>query len=342
MSFTLSQLAKETNCSVHGNGECRIDSLCLLQDGRPGAIGFISSAKYATYLQDTQAEAVILTKNLAKSSPIPALITNNPRATYARISSLLYPPKVPGKGIHPTAVIAPSATIAADAYVGAHSVIGGNVRIQHRVVIGSHCSIEKDCFIGKRSHLYSNVALYRDCHIGQDCILHSGAVIGADGFGFEYAQGEWLKIQQIGGVRIGNNVEIGACSTVDRGALENTIIHDGVKLDNHIQIAHNVQIGANTVLANGVGVAGSVKIGQNCTIGGMVGIRDGIEITNNVMITAMSMVTKSLTQAGSYSSNTPIDDTQTWRKNSARFKHLDTLAKKVHRLENEIKKLKKG
>jgi UDP-3-O-[3-hydroxymyristoyl] glucosamine N-acyltransferase len=342
MSFTLSQLARETGCSVHGNGECRINSLCLLQEGRPGAIGFISSTKYTIYLQDTQAEAVILTKDLVESSPIPALITSNPRATYARISSLLYPPQVPGKGIHPTAIIAPSATIAADVDIGAYSVIEANVHIQHRVVMGSHCSIEKDCLIGEHSHLHSNVALYHNCHIGKNCILHSGVVIGADGFGFEYAQEEWLKIQQIGGVRIGNNVEIGACSTVDRGALTNTIIHDGVKLDNHIQIAHNVQIGAHTVLANGVGVAGSAKIGQNCLIGGMVGIRDGVEITDNVMITAMSMVTKSLTKAGSYSSNTPIDDTQTWRKNSARFRHLDTLAKKVRRLENEIKKLKEG
>jgi len=340
MSFTLSQLAKEIGCSVHGNGECRINSLCLLQEGRPGAIGFISSTKYAIYLQDTQAEAVILTKDLVESSPIPALVTSNPRATYARISSLLYPPQVPGKGIHPTAIIAPSAIIAADVDIGAYSVIGANVQIQHRVVMGSHCSIEKDCLIGEHTHLHSNVALYHNCHIGQNGILHSGVVIGADGFGFEYAQEEWLKIQQIGGVRIGNNVEIGACSTVDRGALTNTIIHDGVKLDNHIQIAHNVQIGAHTVLANGVGVAGSAKIGQNCLIGGMVGIRDGVEITDNVMITAMSMVTKSLTKAGSYSSNTPIDNTQTWRKNSARFRHLDALAKKVRRLENEIKKLK--
>ena len=192
--------------------------------------------------------------------------------------------------------------------------------------------------IGHNSYLHANVTVYDDCALGEGCIIHSSSVIGADGFGFEHDQGEWVKIPQIGGVKIGNHVEIGACSTVDRGALYDTVIEDGVKLDNHIQIGHNVRVGAHTIMSNGVGVAGSTVIGKNCLIGGMTGIKDNIEIADNVIITAMSLVSKSLTKAGSYSSNTPIDDTRTWRKNSARFRQLDELARRIRQLEKQLDK----
>jgi len=342
MSFTLKQLASETGAVVHGDGECIIDSLCCMQNGKPGAIGFIASAKYAKYLTNTEAEAVILRKDLVEFSSIPALIADNPRATYARITSLLYPPSVSKEGIHPTAVIDPSVTMAEGGSIGAHSVIGAGVRIDKNVIIGANCVIERDCCIGDNTRLYSNVTLYHDCHIGRQCIIHSGAVIGADGFGFEFDRGEWIKIQQVGGVRIENSVEIGACSTVDRGSLANTVIEDGVKLDNHVQIGHNVHVGAHTVMANGVAVAGSTKIGQNCIFGGMTGIKDGVEIADNVMVTAMSMVSKSLPKPGSYSSNIPIDDTRLWRRNSARFRQLDELAKRLRQLEKEVQGCKKN
>ncbi|HEX5637342.1 MAG TPA: UDP-3-O-(3-hydroxymyristoyl)glucosamine N-acyltransferase, partial [Gammaproteobacteria bacterium] len=195
----------------------------------------------------------------------------------------------------------------------------------------------RHAIIGAGVHLYANVTIYYGCSIGDNTIIHSSSVIGADGFGFEFDQGEWVKSPQIGAVRIGKNVEIGACSTVDRGALHDTVIDDGVKLDNHVQIAHNVQVGAHTVMSNGVGVAGSTKIGKNCIIGGMAGIRDNIEITDNVMITGMALVSKSLDKPGSYSSNTPIDDTQTWRKNSARFRQLDEMARRIAQLEKKLK-----
>ncbi|RUM94151.1 MAG: UDP-3-O-(3-hydroxymyristoyl)glucosamine N-acyltransferase [Thiothrix sp.] len=342
MSFTLNQLALKTDTVVHGDGECIIDSLCCIRKGKPGAIGFIASAKYAKYLTNTKAEAVILSKDLVEHSPIPALVADNPRAAYARISSLLYSPPVSEAGIHPTAVIDPSAGVAVNACIGAYAVIGADVRIDKGVNIGANCVVERNCRIGENTRLYSNVTLYHDCRIGQQSIVHSGAVIGADGFGFEFDLGKWIKIQQVGGVRIGNSVEIGACSTVDRGALENTVIEDGVKLDNHVQIGHNVQVGAHTVMASGVAVAGSTKVGQNCIFGGMTGIKDGVEIADNVMVTAMSMVSKSLLKPGSYSSNTPIDETRLWRRNSARFRQLDELAKRIRQLEKEVQKCKRN
>ena len=339
MSFTLNQLASKTDGIVYGDGECIIDDLCCMQNAKPGAIGFIAGSKYEKYLINTKAEAVILRKDLAERSPVPVLIADNPRATYARITSLLYPPSVPAAGIHATAVIDPSATIAADVFIGAYSVVGAGVRIEKNVSIASSCVVERDCRLGENTCLYSHVTLYYNSHIGRQCILHSGAVIGADGFGFELDGGEWIKIQQVGGVRIGNNVEIGACSTVDRGAVEDTVIKDGVKLDNHVQIGHNVHIGSHTIMANGVAIAGSTKIGKHCIFGGMTGVRDGVEIVDNVMVTAMSLVSKSLTKSGSYSSNTPIDDTKTWRKNSARFRRLDELVKRVRQLEHKVKRL---
>lgn len=338
MSYTLKQLAEKTGGQIRGNGDCIIHGVCRIQDGRQGAISFITSVKFAEYLDDTLAEAVILGKDLAERSPVPALVVENPRAAYARITSLLYPPLEHEAGIHSSAVIDPSAKVAAGACIGAHAVVEEGARIGENVSIGAACIVGRKCTIDDNTRLYPNVTLYHDCRIGQRCILHSGTVIGADGFGFEFDNGEWLKIQQIGGVRIGNDVEIGACTTVDRGALVDTVIEDGVKLDNHIQIGHNVHVGAHTVMANGVAVAGSTKIGRNCIIGGMAGLRDGIEIADNVMITAMSMVSKSLPEPGSYSSNTPIDDTRAWRKNSARFRKLDELARRVRELENEVKR----
>ncbi len=339
MSFTLNQLAAKTGGIVYGDGECIIDDLCCMQNAKPGAIGFIAGPKYEKYLINTKAEAVILRKDLAERSLVPVLIADNPRATYARITSLLYPPSVPAAGIHATAVIDPSATIATDVSIGAYSVVGAGVCIEKNVSIAANCVVERDCCLGENTRLHSHVTLYYNSRIGRQCILHSGAVIGADGFGFESDGGEWIKIQQVGGVRIGNSVEIGACSTVDRGALEDTVIKDGVKLDNHVQIGHNVHIGSHTIMANGVAIAGSTKIGKNCVFGGMTGVRDGVEIVDNVMVTAMSLVSKSLTQSGSYSSNTPIDDTKTWRKNAARFRRLDELVKRVRQLEDKVKRL---
>lgn len=337
MPYTLLQLAKIVGGEIVGDGECIVTRVAPIQDADGGSISFVGSAKYQKYLANTRASAVIVTRELAGGLSVPALVVKNPRAVHARVTALLHPAFVPAPGIHASAIIAKSAVVAKSATIAA------NVVIEDDAVIGEHAWIEPGCIIGRQVtigdgvHLYANVTIYYGCTIGDNTIIHSSSVVGADGFGFEFDQGEWVKIPQIGAVRIGKNVEIGACSTVDRGALYDTVIDDGVKLDNHVQIAHNVQVGAHTIMSNGVGVAGSTKIGKNCIIGGMAGIRDNIEITDNVMITGMALVSKSLDKPGSYSSNTPIDDTPTWRKNSARFRQLDEMARRITQLEKSLK-----
>ena len=338
MHYTLTQLSEKVGGKVIGNGECVIDSVAPVQDSHASAISFVSSEKFSKYIAATSAAAVIVTEELAEGLKIPALVVSNPRAVNARITALLYPAIKVEPGIHSSAVVDKNATVDVTAYVGANCVIETGARIASGVHIGPGCVVGRDSVIADNSYLHANVTVYAGCKLGENCIIHSSSVIGADGFGFECDDGEWVKIPQVGGVRIGNHVEIGACSTVDRGAVHDTIIEDGVKLDNHIQIAHNVKVGANTVMSNGVGVAGSTTIGKNCLIGGMTGIKDHIEIADNVMITAMSLVSKSLPKAGSYSSNTPIDDTKTWRKNSARFRQLDELARRIRQLEKQIDK----
>ncbi|MCW8853938.1 MAG: UDP-3-O-(3-hydroxymyristoyl)glucosamine N-acyltransferase [Gammaproteobacteria bacterium] len=337
-SYTLAELAEKVGGKVAGNGDCVITSVASIENATAGSICFIYSSKFAKYLADTKAEAVILTAELAAEAKVPALIVDKPRAAYAHITALLYPQYKPEPGIHSSAVIDDSAQIADSAYIGANVVIEAGVRIGDGVYIGPGCIIGRKSELAADVYLHANVTVYYGCSIGENSIIHSASVIGADGFGFEHDGQEWVKIHQVGGVCIGKNVEIGACSTVDRGAVSDTIIEDGVKLDNHIQIAHGVKVGENTIMSNGVGVAGSTIIGKNCMIGGMTGIKDNIEITDNVIITAMSLVSKPLTKPGSYSSNTPIDDTRTWRKNTARFRQLDEIARRVMQLEKTNKK----
>lgn len=337
MSYTVKQLAKLLDARVIGDGDCVIDRAMPVDEASSGAISFVGSAKYAGCLQTTRASALIVNEALAEQVKGTALVVANPRAAHARVVALLYPLPIREPGIHTTAVVDASARVATSACIAANAVIEAGVQIGEGSYIGPGCVVGRDSNIGNHVQLNANVTIYYGCRIGDDCIIHSGSVIGADGFGFEREGEQWLKIPQVGGVVIGRNVEIGACSTVDRGALKDTVIEDGVKLDNHIQIAHNVYVGANTVMSNGVGVAGSTRIGKNCLIGGMTGIKDNIEIVDDVIITAMSLVSKPLTKPGSYSSNTPIDDTRTWRKNTARFRQLDELARKIHQLEKKIK-----
>ena len=336
MSYTLKQLADFLNVNVQGNEDVVINSVASVESALEGDICFVSNAKYIDALRESSASAVIVKEGVLENIDIAALIVDNPRATYARVVDLLYPRKLPEPGIHPTACIEKSAKVSVSASIGANVVIEANAEIADDAVIEAGCVIGRNSQIGKSTHLYPNVTVYYDCTIGEQCILHSSSVVGSDGFGFEFDKNEWLKISQVGGVRIGNKVEIGACSVVDRGALNDTVIEEGVKLDNHVQIAHNVHVGAHTVMSRGVGVAGSTRIGKNCIIGGMAGIRDNIEITDNVMITAMTIVSKSLKQPGSYSSTTPIDETKSWRKNSVRFRQLDDMAKRIRQLEKQI------
>lgn len=338
MSYKLKQLAELLDVTVQGDGNVVISSVASIENAQQGDICFVSNAKYMHALRETNASAVIIKQDMLENAQVAALVVDNPRATYARIVDLLYPQQLPAAGIHPSAIIDASAKVSDSASIGANVVIDANAEIADEAVIEAGCVIGRNSKVGKSTHLYPNVTVYYGCSIGEQCILHSSSVVGSDGFGFEFDKTEWLKISQVGGVRIGNKVEIGACSVVDRGALNDTVIEEGVKLDNHVQIAHNVHVGAHTVMSRGVGVAGSTKIGKNCIIGGMAGIRDNIEITDNVMITAMTIVSKSLKKPGSYSSTTPIDETKSWRKNSVRFRQLDDMAKRIRQLEKQINK----
>lgn len=337
MSYKLQQLAEYLDAELCGDGEVIISSVAPIESATAGAISFVSDKKYLQHLRDCAATAVIVTPQMQEEALVPTLVVANPRAAYARLVSLLYPQYTPSAGVHATAVIAENATIDPSASIGANVVIEDGAIIAADVKIDAGCVVGRNSSIGQGTHLYPNVTVYHNCKLGEYCIMHSSAVIGSDGFGFEYDQGSWLKIPQVGGVIIGNHVEIGACSVVDRGALNDTVVADGVKLDNHVQIAHNVQVGEHTIMSRGVGIAGSTKIGKNCIFGGMTGVKDHVELADNVIVTAMSMVTKSLHKAGSYSSNTPIDDTASWRKNSARFRQLDEMARKIRQLEKHIK-----
>ncbi len=309
-----------------------------LRKASPGELSFLASAKYLPFLRDTAASAVIMrTAQLADCPPgVTALITSDPYLGYARAAQLLYPPRRYAPGIHASAVVDASASVDESVHIGAHCYIGAGVALEHSVVVLPGCVIEDGVRIGAGTVLEPNVTLMSNVVVGEGCLLHSGAVIGGDGFGFANDQGEWVKIPQLGGVRIGNDVEIGANTTIDRGALEDTVISDGVKLDNLIQIAHNVRIGRDTAIAGCTGIAGSTVVGERCAIGGGVGITGHIEIADGVMVTGRSFVAQSIPEAGSYSSETPLQPTGKWRRNYLRYRELDDIARRLKKLEGKL------
>ena len=332
MDYQLSDLAKRTGSKLEGD-DCLIKSIAEISSAISGDIAFISNPRYVEFLSATRASALIIKPEFLAACTVPALVTDNPRLAYAKVANLLYPPKKSEPGISANAIVAESANVDKTASIAAGVVVSADARIGAGVQIEAGCVIEGDVVIGSNTRINANVTVGYGCEIGDNCIVHSGVVLGADGFGFVKDGESYLKIPQIGNVHIGNNVEIGANTTIDRGALENTIIGNGVKLDNQIQIAHGVSIGDNTVISSSTAIAGSTHIGSGCLIGGLVGIVEHLTITDNVMITGRTMVTRSITQSGSYSSSTPMDTTANWRKNSARFRRLDELAKRVAKLE---------
>ncbi|MGE5319156.1 MAG: UDP-3-O-(3-hydroxymyristoyl)glucosamine N-acyltransferase [Hyphomicrobiaceae bacterium] len=268
MASTLTELVARFGGELLGDGSVTIRQVAALGQAQADEIGFVSQAKYLAQLADTRAAAVILPLDARDATALPRILTSNPYLYFARVSALLNPPPRPPVGIHPAATVAPDAEIAADASIGAGAVIGNGARIGARTVIGPNCVVGDQARIGADCLLYANVTLYHRCEVGDRAVLHSGCVIGADGFGFAPNEGRWEKIPQIGRVLIGDDVEVGACTTIDRGALEDTVVEEGVKLDNLIQVAHNVVIGAHTAIAACTGIAGSAKIGRHCTIGG--------------------------------------------------------------------------
>jgi UDP-3-O-[3-hydroxymyristoyl] glucosamine N-acyltransferase len=276
-----------------------------------------------------------------EATALPRIVTSNPYAYYSRVVALFHPERRPSAGVSAHAVVDASAQIGNDVSVAAFAVIGKNARIGANVIIGEGCVVGDDVTIGENTRLYPRAVIYQGCIVGHHCIFHSGVVIGADGFGLANENGRWLKIPQVGRVVIGDDVEVGANTTIDRGAMGDTVIEEGVKLDNQIQIGHNCRIGAHTAIAGCVGIAGSTKVGKRCTIGGGAGIVGHIEIGDDVHISGFSLVSKSINQPGTYTSisSTPFTTHADWLKLAAHLRHLDTYADKLKTLQDKIKQL---
>jgi UDP-3-O-[3-hydroxymyristoyl] glucosamine N-acyltransferase len=319
---TLATLAVRFGCELRGDPDREVDAVATLQNATARSVAFLASLKHRRQLATTRAGAVVLEAKFAAECPAPALICADPHATFARIAALLHPLPSAAAGIHPAAHVHPDAHVAASASIGAGAVIEAGARIGERAVIGPNCVIMAGAGVGEDSRLTAQVTLCRGVRIGARALLHPGVVIGADGFGFAREPRGWLKVPQVGVVRIGDDVEIGAGTTIDRGAIEDTVIGDGVKLDNQIQIGHNVRIGAHTVIAGCTGISGSTVIGRRCIIGGMVGIAGHLTIGDDVQVTGMTLVSWSLRGPGMYSSGWPAEETRRWRRNVARLRRL--------------------
>lgn len=337
--ITLGQIAERIGGELYGDEACVITGVATLQSAQPGDITFLSNPRYRKHLASTRASAVILSAKDKDECATAAVVVANPYVGYARVAALLYADReqVRVSGIHPMACVSADSRVHESASIGPHCVIEADVNIAANVSIGPGCFIGKGTVIGEGSRLLANVTLCHGVHIGKRVLIHPGAVIGSDGFGIANDNGVWLKVPQLGGVSIGDDVEVGANTTIDRGALEDTVIEDGVKLDNQIQVAHNVHIGAHTAIAGCVGIAGSARIGKRCTVGGGVGISGHLEIVDDVHITGMSFVTKSIKQPGLYSSGIPVDTNQQWHKNTVRFRQLDEMARRLKVLEGLLK-----
>ncbi|HEY6451236.1 MAG TPA: UDP-3-O-(3-hydroxymyristoyl)glucosamine N-acyltransferase [Steroidobacteraceae bacterium] len=322
MGVALGELAVRFGCELRGDPEVLIEAVAALGSAGPGSLSFLSNPKLAPQLHHTRAAAVVLDERSAASCPTPALISSNPHALFARIAGLLYPEPAPTAGVHPSALVDPTARIDAGVEIGPHVVIGAGAVIGARCLLGPACLIGPQARIGSDCRLVARVTLAARTQLGERVLIHPGAVIGADGFGYARENERWLKVPQIGAVRIGDDVEIGANTTIDRGAIEDTVIAEGVKLDNQIQIGHNVQIGAHTAIAACTGISGSTRIGARCMIGGQCGFAGHLVICDDVVITGMAMVSGSISKPGVYSSGIPIEPQRRWRRVVARLKLL--------------------
>ena len=341
-TITLGQLAEFLGATLRGPADKQITGLATLQEAGPDQVSFLANPQYRKFLATTQAAAVLLKPADAEGYAADVLLVPDPYLAYARISHLFDPKPKAAVGVHPTAVVAADAFVDPAASVGAYAVIESGARIAAGVTIGAHCFIGARSVIGEGGWLAPRVTLYHDVRIGQRVVIQSGAVLGGEGFGFANEKGVWQKIAQIGGVTIGDDVEIGVNTAIDRGAMDDTRIGNGVKLDNQIQIAHNVQIGDHTAMAACVGISGSAKIGKHCMLAGGVGLVGHIEICDGVFVTGMTMVTRSITEPGSYSSGTAMQPAAEWRKSAARMRHLDDMARRLQHLEKIVEAVTSG
>ena len=341
-SVRLGELVAALGGELRGDPAHEIARIAPLETAGGDAITFVAQARLRNLLEASQAGAIVVAPSLAAAAPTGRhlVVTDDPYLYFARLTQWwakrLRP--VPPAGVHPSAVIAPDARVAASAAIGPMVVVESGAVIGERVQLGAHCVVGAGSSVGADSLLHPRVTIAAGCSIGERCVFQSGAIIGADGFGIAPTQGRWERIEQLGGVRIGNDVDIGANTCVDRGALEDTVLEDGVKLDNQIQIGHNCHIGAHTVMAACVGIAGSTKVGRNVMIGGAAMIQGHIEIADGVTVSASTMVMHSLRKKGVYTAIFPVDEHASWEKNAVTLRNLYALRERVRALEKAQKK----
>jgi UDP-3-O-[3-hydroxymyristoyl] glucosamine N-acyltransferase len=333
MPIKLGELAAKFDCELVGDPDVTIDNVAGLQNAGPGSLSFLSNPKFRKQLAATGAAAVVLRAEDVDDSPTASLVSDNPYADYARMAGVIHPPPAHVAGIDasaviaPTAEVSPTAHIAANVSIGDRSTIGENVYVGPGTVIGPDCNVANDC------RLIANVTLVRDVRLGLRGILHPGVVIGADGFGNAMTPEGWIKVPQLGGVRIGNDVEIGANTTVDCGAIEDTVIEDGVRIDNLCHIGHNVYIGAHTAVAGMSGISGSATVGKRCLLAGQSGIVGHIKVCDDVVVSGKAVISKDVTEPGVYAGTFTAEPAREWNRKVARFRRLDQLIERVRKLE---------
>jgi UDP-3-O-[3-hydroxymyristoyl] glucosamine N-acyltransferase len=335
--YALDALAQRFGLTVRGDASRQIAGVGTLAAATSDQLGFLANPTYRAELKTSTAGAIVLRAEDAELWNGSALIASDPYVAFAKIAALFETAASAAPGIHRTAVIADDARVDPSASIGPFCVVESGSMIEAGCVLGPHCIVGANCVVGAQTRLVARVTLVTRVHLGARVLIHPGAVLGADGFGLAQEKGRWIKVPQLGGVRIGDDCEIGANTTIDRGALGDTVLEEDVRLDNQIQIAHNVYIGAHTAMAGCSAAAGSAKIGRYCLIGGGAGILGHLSVADRVVVTAMSLVTHTIHSAGEYSSGTPIQENRPWRRNAARFKHLDELARRVQALEKDLK-----
>jgi len=339
--FYLAEIVAHLGGELVGDPDVRITGIASLESAGPADISFLTQGKYRSRLRSTRASAIILHRNERDATALPRILCDDPYTYFARLSALMYPRPELEPGVHPSAVIAPGAQLSMSAAIGPGCHVGKGARIGERVAIGSGCVVGEGVSIGDDSLLYPCAVIYHGCAIGQRAIIHAGAVVGSDGFGIAMHEGRWIKIAQVGRVLVGDDVEIGACTTVDRGTLDDTVIEDGVKLDNQIQIGHNVHVGAHTAMAGCVGVAGSAKIGRYCTVGGAAMILGHLEIADHVHISAGTLISKSIREPGTYTGVFPFQSNRDWGRTAVLLRNIEKLEARVRLLEEKISGSKK-
>ena len=333
MTVSLGELAVRFGCELRGDPAATVDSVAALSQAGPRAVSFLANPKYVAQLADTRAGAVILDARSAASARVPVLVAANPHATFARVAKLLHPDPPLNPGVHPAATVSRSAQVDASSEIAAGAFVGDDARIGAGCYIGPGSVVERGARIGDHCRLVARVVIGPRVSLGQRCIVQPGAVVGGDGFGYAPEKGTWVKVPQLGSVVVGDDVEIGANTTIDRGALEDTVIEEGVKLDNLIMIAHNCRIGAHSALAACVAIAGSSVLGKRCILGGRAGLTGHITLCDDVVVLGTSFISHSISKPGVYSSALPSEEAGVWRRIVGRIKRLDSMARRLRNVE---------